>query len=83
MVCNVESGKEIKIVYDDPWFWKVSAYRESKNKARAPRSLIRLDDSKRHNHKEMRKPIITPKEGYHKSKIMAEQFITETVNKME
>jgi hypothetical protein len=22
-------GKDIKIVYDDPWFWKVSAYRES------------------------------------------------------
>ena len=22
------SGKEIKIVYDEPWFWKVSAYRE-------------------------------------------------------
>jgi hypothetical protein len=22
-------GKEIKIVYDNPWFWKVSAYRES------------------------------------------------------
>ena len=22
------NGKEIKVVYDDPWFWKVSAYRE-------------------------------------------------------
>jgi hypothetical protein len=22
------NGKEIKILYDDPWFWKVSAYRE-------------------------------------------------------
>jgi len=22
------SGKEIKIIYDDPWFWKISAYRE-------------------------------------------------------
>jgi hypothetical protein len=22
-------GKEIKIIYDDPWFWKVSAYRET------------------------------------------------------
>jgi hypothetical protein len=21
-------GKEIKIIYEDPWFWKVSAYRE-------------------------------------------------------
>jgi len=27
------NGKEIKIIYDDPWFWKVSAYREA-NKAR-------------------------------------------------
>jgi hypothetical protein len=26
------NGKEIKIIYDDPWFWKVSAYREA-NKA--------------------------------------------------
>lgn len=22
------NGKEIKVIYDDPWFWKVSAYRE-------------------------------------------------------
>jgi hypothetical protein len=22
-------GKDIKIMYDDPWFWKISAYRES------------------------------------------------------
>lgn len=25
-------GKEIKIIYDDPWFWKISAYRESERK---------------------------------------------------
>jgi len=25
-------GKEIKIVYDEPWFWKVSAYRQSQPK---------------------------------------------------
>jgi hypothetical protein len=25
-------GKEIKIIYDDPWFWKVSIYRESNYK---------------------------------------------------
>jgi len=24
---NFILGKEIKIIYDDPWFWKVSAYR--------------------------------------------------------
>lgn len=22
------NGKDIKIIYDDPWFWKISAYRE-------------------------------------------------------
>ena len=29
------NGKEIKIIYDDPWFWKVSAYREA-TKSKAP-----------------------------------------------
>ena len=23
------NGKEIKIIYDDPWFWKVSAYKDN------------------------------------------------------
>ena len=27
------NGKEIKIIYDDPWFWKISAYRESERKS--------------------------------------------------
>jgi hypothetical protein len=26
------NGKEIKIIYDDPWFWKISAYRERERK---------------------------------------------------
>jgi len=26
------NGKDIKIIYDDPWFWKVSAYREPNQK---------------------------------------------------
>ena len=25
---RILNGKEIKIMYDEPWFWKVSAYRE-------------------------------------------------------
>ena len=25
------NGKDIKIIYDEPWFWKVSAYREPSN----------------------------------------------------
>jgi hypothetical protein len=30
------NGKEIKIVYDEPWFWKVSAYRKDTPKSREP-----------------------------------------------
>ena len=26
------NGKEIKIIYDDPWFWKISAYREAERR---------------------------------------------------
>ena len=26
------NGKEVKIIYDDPWFWKVSAYRETERR---------------------------------------------------
>jgi hypothetical protein len=29
------NGKEIKIIYDEPWFWKVSAYRDSINKSKS------------------------------------------------
>ena len=44
---RVLNGKEIKIVYDDPWFWKVSAYREPKkqtNGRERPRASIQFDD---------------------------------------
>jgi hypothetical protein len=46
------NGKEIKIVYDDPWFWKVSAYREVKkdnhhsDREERPRASIRFDDDR-------------------------------------
>jgi len=30
------NGKEIKIIYDEPWFWKISAYRESVQKQSVP-----------------------------------------------
>ena len=30
------NGKEIKIIYDDPWFWKISAYRERERKPFRP-----------------------------------------------
>lgn len=32
------NGKEIKILYDDPWFWKVSAYREPSRPSGAKQS---------------------------------------------
>lgn len=35
------NGKDIKIVYDDPWFWKVSAYRPP-----APAQPVRQQDAK-------------------------------------
>ena len=42
------NGKEIKIVYDDPWFWKISAARTSTEARPSVRSAPRLqidDDS--------------------------------------
>ena len=33
------NGKEIKIIYDDPWFWKISAYREAERKPSAPQNV--------------------------------------------
>jgi hypothetical protein len=31
------NGKEIKIIYDEPWFWKISAYREQQPRPQQPR----------------------------------------------
>ena len=44
------NGKEIKIIYDEPWFWKVSAYRELRATESKPRAqekkkaTIQFDD---------------------------------------
>ena len=44
------NGKDIKIIYDDPWFWKVSAYRETSRPIPPPRqqekkkATIQFDD---------------------------------------
>jgi hypothetical protein len=43
------NGKDIKIIYDDPWFWKVSAYREQ-----AP---VSRPDTRQQNHSQ-KKPTI-------------------------
>jgi hypothetical protein len=46
------NGKEIKIIYDDPWFWKVSAYRPPQEQKREQvprpqkkRPTLQFDDS--------------------------------------
>jgi hypothetical protein len=35
------NGKEIKIIYDDPWFWKISAYREKERKTFRPSGVFK------------------------------------------
>jgi hypothetical protein len=62
---RVLNGKEIKIVYDDPWFWKVSAYREPKkeqpNGRERPRASIQFDDEyKPANNRPDNKPYNKP-----------------------
>ena len=38
------NGNDIKIIYDDPWFWKISAYRETTSRPQArPLSNPRLE----------------------------------------
>jgi hypothetical protein len=57
------NGKEIKIVYDDPWFWKVSAYREATKKSEhhsdreeRPRATIKFDDDRERPRDDRRPP---------------------------
>lgn len=46
------NGKEIKIIYDDPWFWKISAYRE----------VERRPNNSNNNHRQNAPPMrIAPK----------------------
>jgi hypothetical protein len=40
------NGKEIKILYDDPWFWKVSAYREPVRPSGAKQSHVHRPQKK-------------------------------------
>jgi hypothetical protein len=32
----LSEGKDIKVIYDEPWFWKVSAYRKPSHVTKAP-----------------------------------------------
>jgi len=62
------NGKEIKIVYDDPWFWKVSAYREVKkdnhhsDREERPRASIRFDDDREQAVRPSLRPSQRPRE---------------------
>ena len=59
-------GKDIKIIYDDPWFWKVSAYKpgeasSSSNNNNKKKATIQFDssDDEKEKEKERRKPKVT------------------------
>jgi hypothetical protein len=59
-------GKDIKIIYDDPWFWKVSAYKpaaegssSNNNNNNKKKATIQFDSSDDEKEKEKRKPKVT------------------------
>ena len=61
-------GKDIKIIYDDPWFWKVSAYKPSaegsssnNNNNNKKKATIQFDssDDEKEKEKERRQPKAT------------------------
>ena len=49
------NGKDIKIVYDDPWFWKVSAYRQP---AKEPRQKVHTTPNKNNNKPQKKATIV-------------------------
>jgi hypothetical protein len=62
-------GKDIKIIYDDPWFWKVSAYKpaaegssSNNNNNNKKKATIQFDSSDDEKEKEKEKVIRQPKE---------------------
>ena len=59
-------GKDIKIIYDDPWFWKVSAYKpaaegssSNNNNNNKKKATIQFDSSDDEKEKERRQPKVT------------------------
>jgi hypothetical protein len=43
----LREGKDIKVIYDDPWFWKVSAYRKPVHVTQPQKVIITEDPSNR------------------------------------
>jgi hypothetical protein len=64
-------GKDIKVVYDDPWFWKISAYKPSaggegssnnnNNNNKKKKATIQFDssDEEKEKNKEIRQPKVS------------------------
>jgi hypothetical protein len=70
IVSRLQEGKDIKLVYDDPWFWKVSAYKSPTQAVkRRPTAKIvieeddeSLSDSDTKSSDSEKAPIIVKKE---------------------
>ena len=61
------NGKDIKIIYDEPWFWKVSAYKpppggDKPNNNNKKKATIQFDSSDEEKEKEKEKVRRQPKE---------------------
>jgi hypothetical protein len=52
------NGKEVKIIYDDPWFWKVSAYREPKERHPPSQRNDANSNQKQDTNHRSKKPVI-------------------------
>ena len=51
---RLDEGKEIKIIYDEPWFWKVSAYRQYSK----PAAFQQNKNQQNHKINQVKKPTI-------------------------
>ena len=70
------NGKDIKIIYDDPWFWKVSAFRpeagsnnnNNNNNNNVKKATIQFDSSDEEERRKPKstdiKPLIVPRSTY-------------------
>jgi len=71
------NGKDIKIIYDDPWFWKVSAFRpeagannnnNNNNNNKVKKATIQFDSSDEEEKRKPKstdiKPLVVPRSTY-------------------
>ena len=50
------NDKEVKIIYDEPWFWKISAYRDPNQKKQ--KSIIKIGSEQEQEQKQKQKQKI-------------------------